>query len=215
MIHVKGTGGDLRKAGAATRNQGGDMSIFIETGLPRRKLLRLIPLSIGAVGLAATTARANGSEISADSWRALEHLYTTQPKTKLLGQKAVAILVFPKITKGGLVVAGQRGEGALLQNGKTVGYYSITGASVGLQIGAQTFSHAMFFMNQKALANLRNSSGWSVGSGASVAALDSGGAAGLSSDTINKDVYAISFGASGLMAALDLGGSKISPIHPS
>ena len=191
------------------------MSAFIKTSLPRRKLLQIVPISIGAAGLAATTARANGSEISADSWRALEHLYTTQPKTKLLGQKAVAILVFPKITKGGLVLAGQRGEGALLKGGKTVGYYSITGGSVGLQIGAQTFSYAMFFMNQKALANLRNSSGWSVGSGASVAALDSGGAAGLSSDTISKDVYAISFGESGLMAALDLGGSKISPIHPS
>jgi lipid-binding SYLF domain-containing protein len=191
------------------------MSAIIETGLPRRKLLRLIPLSIGAAGLAATTARASAADISADSWRALEHLYTTQPKAKLLGQKAVAILVFPKITKGGLVLAGQRGEGALLQNGKTAGYYSITGASVGLQIGAQTFSYAMFFMNQKALANLTNSSGWSVGSGASVAALDSGAAASLSSDTINKDVYAISFGESGLMAALDLGGSKISPIHPS
>ena len=191
------------------------MSAFIKTSLPRRKLLQIVPISIGAAGLAATTARASAADISADSWRALEHLYATQPKTKLLGQKAVAILVFPKITKGGLVVAGQRGEGALLQNGKAVGYYSITGASVGLQIGAQTFSYAMFFMNQKALANLRNSSGWSVGSGASVAALDSGGAAGLSSDTINKDVYAISFGESGLMAALDLGGSKISPIHPS
>jgi lipid-binding SYLF domain-containing protein len=191
------------------------MSIFIDTGLSRRRLLQIVPISIGAVGFAAATARANGSEISASSWRALENLYARQPKTKLLGQKAVAVLVFPKITKAGLVLAGQRGEGALLKGGKTVGYYSITGGSVGLQIGAQTFSYALFFMNQKALGFLTKSDGWSVGSGASVAALDSGGAASLSSATLNKDVYAISFGESGLMAALDLGGSKISPIHPS
>jgi lipid-binding SYLF domain-containing protein len=39
-----------------------------------------------------------------------------------LGAKAHAILVFPKVTKAGLGIGGQSGEGALIKAGKTVAY---------------------------------------------------------------------------------------------
>ena len=37
-----------------------------------------------------------------------------------LAKKAVGILVFPRLIKGGVVVGGEFGEGALLVNGQTV-----------------------------------------------------------------------------------------------
>jgi lipid-binding SYLF domain-containing protein len=44
-------------------------------------------------------------------------------------EKAIGILVFPGIVKGGFIVGGQYGEGALIKDGKTVGYYNTVAAS--------------------------------------------------------------------------------------
>ena len=54
---------------------------------------------------------------------------------KDLVARAKGVLVFPKITKGGVGVGGQFGEGALRIDGKNVDYYSISSASVGLTLG--------------------------------------------------------------------------------
>jgi lipid-binding SYLF domain-containing protein len=54
-------------------------------------------------------------------------------------QAALDELYFPKTTKAGFVVGGKHGDGALIKGGKTVGYYSTSGGSVGLQAGVQTY----------------------------------------------------------------------------
>jgi lipid-binding SYLF domain-containing protein len=61
-------------------------------------------------------------------------------------------LVFPRIIKGGLVIGGQYGEGALFKQGQLAGFFNTVAASYGLQIGAQTFGYAMFLMTDDALA---------------------------------------------------------------
>lgn len=103
----------------------------------------------------------------------------------------------------------------MLVNLRPTAYYNISAASFGLQAGGQTFSYALFFMNDAALAYLTKSDGWAIGSGPSVVVLDKGTAASLTSTTLSQDVYAIPFGQRGLMAGLGLEGSKITPIHPS
>jgi lipid-binding SYLF domain-containing protein len=62
-------------------------------------------------------------------------------------------------------------------NGRTVAYYHIAAASLGLQAGVQTFSYALLFMNEAALNYLSRSNGWSVGSGPSVVVVNRGVAA--------------------------------------
>ncbi len=44
---------------------------------------------------------------------------------------------------------------------------------------------------------------------------DAGAAAALDTTSLDKDVYAVPFGQKGLMAGLDLQGSKISRIQPT
>jgi lipid-binding SYLF domain-containing protein len=176
----------------------------------------IVPVGIALGFFASRPALADSAgSISRDAWNALGTLYAKQPNARTLGNRAKAILVFPKITKAGLMVGGQYGEGALLQGGHTVGYYSIAAGSFGLQIGAQTFSCAMFFMNDAALKYLLDSDGWSIGSGPSVVMLDKGAAASATSTTLTKDVYAVPFGQAGLMAGIGIEGSKISHLKPS
>ena len=145
---------------------------------------------------------------------ALASLYANVDGAKALGAKAHAVLVFPKVTKAGLGIGGQHGEGALLKDGTAIGFYKTTGASVGLQAGAQTYGYAMFFMNEQALKQLDNADGFEVGVGPSVVVMDEGKAKNATTTTMKDDIYAFVFGQKGLMAGLGIQGNKISKITP-
>src|SRR5512136_2832299 len=94
-----------------------------------------------ALPMAASTPAfaASKSELNASSKRVLDNLVATLPAAKALNDRAIAVLVFPSITKAGFMVGGQYGDGVLWQGGKPVGYYNTSGASYGLQAGAQTY----------------------------------------------------------------------------
>ena len=155
---------------------------------------------------------ATAEELNTDGKAALNRLYAQSTKATRFGKSAYAILVFPRIVKAGLIIGGQGGEGVLFVHGKPTGYYKIGAVSYGLQAGGQSFSYVLFLMNDKALAYLNKSDGWSIGSGPSVVVMDKGKAMSNTSTTITQDVYAFPFGQSGLMAGLGLEGSKISKI---
>ena len=161
-----------------------------------------------------TAIAAGAAEIARDANAALQSLYASVPAAKALGANAQAILVFPKVTKAGLGVGGQFGEGALLQKGKAVGYYNTAGASIGLQAGAQQYAYAMFFMNPNALAQLNKAEGFEVGVGPTVVVMDEGKAKTMTTTTAKDDIYAFIFGQKGLMAGLGLQGNKITKINP-
>ena len=83
----------------------------------------LVVLAFGAVSLITprSTEAASAAEINRNVNKALVDLYAKTPSAKLLGEKAQGILVFPSITKGGFMVGGQFGEGALIQGRKDRG----------------------------------------------------------------------------------------------
>ena len=167
--------------------------------------------SVVATPLSPASA-ATGAEISRDASAALSALYRSQPSAKALGQKAKGILVFPHMVKAGFMFGGQIGEGALMKNGKTVAYYNSVAASYGLQVGAQKFGYALFFMNDAALKQLDTTKGFEVGVGPSIVVVDSGKAKSITSNTVTSDVYAFVFSQKGLMAGLGIQGSKITKI---
>ena len=180
----------------------------------RTLLLRLAALAGGAALPLASVQAATRRELTQQAHQALSLLYGKQPKARELAKHAVAVLVFPKIYKGGVIIGGQSGDGVLLVGGKAEAYYNISAASFGLQLGGQTFAYALFFMNRKALDYLRKSDGWSIGSGPSVVVMDDGAAASVTSTTLSQDVYAFPFGQKGLMAGIGIEGSKITHINP-
>ena len=69
-------------------------------------------------------------------------------------------------------------------------------------------------MTDSSLQYLEKSSGWEIGVGPSVVAVDKGRAKTLTTSTAKADIYAFCFGQKGLMAGLGLQGSKITKIHP-
>jgi len=143
---------------------------------------------------------------------ALQNLYQTTPQAKELGEKAKGILVFPKIVKAGFLITGQTGEGALLVDGETAGYYKTGGAGVGLQAGGQTYGYALIFMSEKDLDHLEDSKGLEIGVGPSITVVNAGTGLQASTTTIKSGIYAFVFNQKGLMGGLGIQGNKIQEI---
>jgi lipid-binding SYLF domain-containing protein len=172
-------------------------------------------LIILALTVSSTPALAGSkAEIDSSVDAALQNLMATTPAAKKLEGIAKGILVFPRIVKAGFIVGGQRGEGALVKNGKTAGYYNTIALSYGYQAGIQAFGYALFFTTDSAMAYLERSSGWEIGVGPAITVVDEGVARSLSTTTAKDGIYAFFFDQKGLMAGAGIQGSKITRIYP-
>ncbi len=172
----------------------------------------LATASMTFAGILAPAYAASEADLNKDSDQALQTLYKLHPFAERLSHNARAILIFPNVVKAGLIFGGAYGEGELKQGSKIDGYYNSVTASWGFQAGAQSYSYAVFLMNDKALRYVRKSHGWEIGVGPTVVIVDEGVAKNLSTSTLKDDAYAFIFSQQGLMAGVSLEGTKISRI---
>lgn len=173
----------------------------------------LYPLLLLVLSFSNSANAASKAEIDTDVQFVLTAFYNLSPGNKELASKAAGMLIFPSIMKAGFFVGGDYGEGVLQMNGKTVDYYSTAAISFGLQLGAQSRSEVILFMEKDALENFRLNDGWSAGIDGSVAVIDTGAGKGISTDTASEPIIAFIFSNKGLMGNLSLEGSKFSKIY--
>lgn len=184
--------------------------------LGRISMPRVVAAACLAVWLFTAPAQsaraASAGEIDTRVDIALDLLIRESATARAVADRAVAVLVFPSIVKGGFGLGGEFGEIALRQDGETTGYYTIAGASIGLQIGVQTLAQAMFFMTEAALAFLDRSTGFEIGVDANVAFATEGVGYDVTTSTVQHPIITFVFGQEGLMGGLTLQGSKISRV---
>jgi len=144
----------------------------------------------------------------------LNYLYTRYPNTTDLRDKASGVLVMPLVTKAGFGLGGSYGRGALRVQDVTVDYYSPTSGTFGLQIGAQQYAHALFFMTDAALERFRRSPGWAAGADVEYTLNENGENLSAETTTSLSPVVALIFGQAGLIAGATLKGTKYSRIIP-
>ncbi|PKP74442.1 MAG: twin-arginine translocation pathway signal [Alphaproteobacteria bacterium HGW-Alphaproteobacteria-6] len=169
-------------------------------------------LALSACGNGIGNDQAARLDARVDATR--DFLIERYPGTQDLMSKAAGVLYMPLITEAGFFFGGSFGRGALRINNVTVDYYSAAQASWGLQIGAQQYAHALFFMTEPALADFRTANGWAVGADAKYALPDRGGAIGTDTTTTLAPVVALVFGQAGLIAGASLEGTKYTRIIP-
>jgi lipid-binding SYLF domain-containing protein len=129
-------------------------------------------------------------------------------------EKAEGIAVFPSLIKAGFIVGGSRGHGVISARDPKTGAWSapafltITGGSVGAQIGAQAVDLILVVQNRRGLEQLvRNQ--FKIGADASVAAGPVGRDASASTD-IQLRAQILSYSRTrGLFAGVTLNGSTI------
>lgn len=184
------------------------------TEISRRRAMAVLAAT-AALGACANGVGSRGAEtIDARVDATLNYLFSTYPGTRELERKAAGMLVMPLVTEAGFGVGGSYGRGALRVNGVTVDYYSATQASIGLQIGAQQYSHVLFFMTPQALEEFRRSPGFAVGADLEYAAADRGGNLSVETTTTLSPVIALVFGQAGLIAGASIEGTKYTRIIP-
>ncbi len=169
---------------------------------------------LGTMALAGCASRVTASrgEIDTRVGSALDELYDTVPGAREVASQSAGVLIMPRVNEGGLIYGASYGEGALLIKGATVDYYSVASASIGLQVGAQRYRHALFFMTPEALADFRTADGWELGLDAEYAIPNRAGAASITSSTYNKPIYAVIYGQEGIIVGASVEGNKYSRI---
>jgi len=188
--------------------------LYERTQINMQNLLRIQMVLFFVIGVffASYSEAKNDPALNKKAQTALQQLLKSNANARVLNAKAVAVLVFPSITKAGLMVGGQYGDGVLLSQGKPVAYYNNSGVSYGLQVGAQEFGYTLFFMKQSAVSALDSTEGFELGVGPSIVVVDEGFAKSTTSINLQDDIYAFIFNQKGLMAGLGIQGNKITKL---
>jgi lipid-binding SYLF domain-containing protein len=116
--------------------------------------LALVLTVVAGLLIGCATAPASRTEqdtLLADAESTLQQMRAEDPTLGELTRRSYGYAMFPKVTKGGLVVGGASGQGVVYERGKHIGYSSLSQGSVGLQAGAQTFSELIVFEDKGSL----------------------------------------------------------------
>jgi lipid-binding SYLF domain-containing protein len=105
----------------------------------------------------------------------LATMTATDPSLRPLLDTAAGYVIFPDVKQGGFVVGGASGRGVLYERGVPVGFADLSQASVGAQVGGQTYAELVVLRDQFALDRIR-SGNFKLGAQASATALTAGAA---------------------------------------
>jgi lipid-binding SYLF domain-containing protein len=135
----------------------------------------------------------------------LQTMMSRDPGLRGVLADSAGYAVFPEVGKGGLIVGAARGQGILYENGRSIGYVSLTQGSIGAQAGAQTFAELVVFRTPTELQRLKAGQ-YSVGANASAVILTAGASAGAD---FRSGVAVFTMPRGGAMAELSVSGQKI------
>lgn len=163
----------------------------------------LIPFAALAIlGGCATTP--SDDSLIRQSRATLERFVERDPGIQRWVDHAHGYAVFPDIGKAGFWVGGGFGRGIVFEQGQPVGRTSVSQATIGAQIGAQSYSQVIFFSNQQALRTYQRENFEFSAQATAVAATE--GAAATTSYERGVAVFIMARG--GLMAEVSVGGQK-------
>ncbi len=129
-------------------------------------------------------------------------------------RNAEGIAIIPGVVKIGFVLGGRHGKGIIMirnENGQWTNpaFVSITGGSLGWQIGAKSTDIILVFKTKKSVTNIMKGK-FTLGADAAVAAGPVGRTAGAATDAqLKAEIYSYSR-SRGLFAGVSLDGSAIS-----
>lgn len=117
----------------------------------RIALTAVMLMSVAALSACSTAPNTQGERmlLEEEAVMTMQRFKQSHPAVANAFQKtAVAWAVIPTVTKGAVGVGGARGRGVLFQDGAIVGYCDLRQASIGAQVGGETYSEIIFFEDQ-------------------------------------------------------------------
>lgn len=167
---------------------------------------------IGTVVLAMTMAcatapksRSGQIDLERQADATLQMMRTRDTGLDPLLRSSAGYVVFPEIGKGGFIAGAAYGRGVLYERGRHAGFVELNQASIGAQLGGQTFSELIVLRDQFDVDRLKTGQ-FSMGANASAVALTEG-AAGATQFTGGTAVFVVPRG--GMMAELTVSGQQL------
>ena len=170
--------------------------------------MKLVPALTCFVIIAACASapetQSEKAELNADAQAAVADFKKKDSSLEKWFDEAHAYAILPTIGKGGMGIGGAHGRGQVHQGGAVIGYVTMTQATIGLQLGGQSFSQLIFFENKDALDRFTTGS---FEFGAQVSAIAA--TAGVAANSDYSDGMAVFvLGKGGLMYEASVGGQK-------
>lgn len=164
----------------------------------------LLVLALSVIVLSGCATRSSDDRLIRESNAAIDRFLDHDPGLRGWVDQAHAYVVFPEVAKGGLGVGGGFGRGIVFERGEPIGRASVSQATIGAQIGAQSFSQVIFFQDDSALRTFQRENLEFSAQATAVAA--SAGAAATTSYERGVAVFILVRG--GLMAEASVGGQR-------
>ncbi len=169
--------------------------------------LKFLAIAMVFAIAACTTAPKSAQDRSAirrDADSALAKAQAADATLTGLVRDSFGYAVFPSIGKGGLIVGGAYGKGILYEHGEFVGYCDMSQATVGLQLGGQSYTEIIIFEKKAAIDNFKTGN-FAFDAQATAVALKAG--AGANAE-FSEGVAIFTMDESGLMYEATVGGQK-------
>jgi lipid-binding SYLF domain-containing protein len=170
----------------------------------------LVLFTLSSITQAGDTA----NEINSDVKNALSEFYNEIPSGKSYLAKAKAYIVFPNITEAGFFFGGKYGEGALILDNTVNSYYSITSASMGIQIGMQSYSLVIAFTSDAALKKFINDDDWETDVDFNFAMVNWNNDEELDDVDFGSGMVGFVFDSTGMMGNVTMEGTQFERITP-
>jgi len=156
------------------------------------------------VALVNTTRAESVEKLQEQTKEAMEMLKQKDSTFEAALKKAHSHVIFPNVGKGGFIVGGAGGEGLVYEGDKLIGTATLSQATIGAQIGGQTFIEVIMFSDQIALRKFKEGR-FEMSAGISAVAASEGVA---EKADYENGMAVISMPKAGLMAEASIGGQK-------
>ena len=164
---------------------------------------RNVALAVSVAILSVFTAQA-ADDLEKESREAVANFLKTDSTLKTFVDGAAGYAVFPNVGKGGLIVGGAHGEGLVYEKANVIGKAKMTQASIGAQVGGQTFAEIICFETPAALEDFKAGKFEMSAEVSAVAAAEGAGKAAK----YKQGVAVFTLPKKGLMAQASIGGQK-------
>ena len=153
----------------------------------------------------APSTRAERQSLRNEADTTLGEMIARDPVLKDVTREALAYAVFPSVGKGGALVGGAYGRGILYEAGAPTGYVSLEQASLGAQLGGQSFSELLVLRSSSDVEALK-AGRFTAGADLGVVVLTTG-AAGHETFNPSASVFVLPRG--GLMVDVSINGQQL------
>jgi len=180
-------------------------------GIPKTRFAFGLLISVATIALLAACSTAprtaeDRSELLQEANSALSEARSGSATFDEIIRNAPGYAVFPTVGKGGAGVGGAYGRGIVYKNDAPIGYTDLSQATIGAQIGGQTYTQILVFETEQALERFRQGN-YEFGAQATAVALQSGRGTNAK---FRDGIAVFTMAERGMMVEAAVGGQKFS-----